>query len=278
MPVQDISVGIIEGADRNTYLRNSIEPRHTGQLLDGLDLSDETDDTDRDSPEDNENTNDSKDKITTNKQLPPGNSQTLPDNFLRLDTNVAGRHVKSVVMSSGLVGGLGIRLCVKLNKDGGGLLHVASEPISLSGVGFGNKSLEFLASPFNSVNLLADKTQRSQSMARALLGSNPAVGDASGFGVGLGRGSLLSILTRLLDGLGTLLVNKLQKLDFTLLQLHGNVITFLDKFIHVLGVANQPNILDGFVEELADASLVEILVRHRGEENGSGRHALRVLG
>lgn len=164
------------------------------------------------------------------------------------------------MVSGGLESGLGIGLGEELDKDSIVLLVVSREPLSLSIVGLGNQLAKLLAAPFDSVDLLANETKGSKTVSRALLVGDPAGSKVSRLGVRGSGGSLLSVGTRLLQEVDALLVDQLEKLDLSLLQLHGGLITLLDNLVQLLGVAWEPNVLDRVVEEGANAGLVEVLL------------------
>jgi hypothetical protein len=150
--------------DTKNDLRDILDPSKTRKSLDRVNLSNDTNDGDGNSPEDNENSNDGVDDISANDNLPPGEVQALPDNVIRLDTDETRSHVEGMVVSGSLESSLGIRLGVELDEHGRVLLIVASEPVSLSIVGLGDEGLQLLAAPFNSINLLANKPQRASTV------------------------------------------------------------------------------------------------------------------
>lgn len=181
------------------------------------------------------------------------------------------------MVSGGLESGLGVGLGEELDKDSIVLLVVSREPLSLSIVGLGNQLAKLLTAPFDSVDLLANETKGSKTVSRALLIGDPAGSKVSRLGIRGSRGSLLSVFTRLLDEVDALLVDQLEKLDLSLLQLHGSLITLLDNLVQLLGVAWEPNVLDRVVEEGTNAGLIEVLLGNGCEEDGSGRDALSIL-
>jgi hypothetical protein len=86
----------------NTYAWDVANPGETRELLEGVNLRDNTHDTNRDGPEDDKGGNNSVHSIAADYQLPPGNVKALPHDITRLDTDVAGRHLQGVVMSGDL--------------------------------------------------------------------------------------------------------------------------------------------------------------------------------
>ena len=259
-----------------TYRRNVSNPGETRELLERIDLGDDTHDTDGDSPEDDEDSNEEVDDIATNDRLPPGNVQVLPDDLLGLDTDVAGRHVQRVMVGDHLERSLGIRLGVKLDEDRVHLLEVSRQILGLGRLSLGHELVKLGTTPFDGVDLLSNKTQRAQTMARAHLVRDPARGEVTSLDILRSR---LGGLARLLGGLDTLLVDGLEQLDLALLELHGRLVTLLDNLVEILGLSSNPYVLDRIgAEDLAETRLIQKLVRDGSEEHGPGRDALGVAG
>ncbi|KAI6767358.1 hypothetical protein HG530_005367 [Fusarium avenaceum] len=254
-------VGVLKG-NRGQKTRDDTEndagdisnPSKAWEGFDSVDLGDNTDNSHRNSPEDDENSNDKGDNVSANDNLPPRELEALPDNLIRLDTDVSRSHLKSMMVSGGLVGSLSIRLSVEFNENSRVLLVVTRKPVALGLVGFGDQSLELLTAPFNGVNLLANESKGASTVRRSLLAGNVAGGEVSSLRIGSGR------------------------LNLCLLELHRNFVAFLDDLVQVLGLTGDPNVLDRIVEESADAGLVKVVLGHRSEEDSTGRDTLGILG
>ncbi|KAI6752243.1 hypothetical protein HG531_006939 [Fusarium graminearum] len=148
--------------------KDTLDPSKAGKSLDGVDLGDNTDNSNRNGPEDDENSNNGGDDVSTDDNLPPRELETVPDNLVRLDANVSRCHVEGMVVSGSLESSLSIRLGVEFNKDSRVLLVVTSEPVGLGLISLGDESLEFLTAPFNGINLFANKSKRASAVREKL--------------------------------------------------------------------------------------------------------------
>lgn len=241
-------------------------------------MRDDTNDTDRNGPEDDECSDEANDCVATDDLLPPRDAQVGPNNLLRADTDNLGAHVEGSVVSNSLVSSLGIGLGFELNEDGTDLLEVSSDELSLGGFGLGDTLVQLVAAPFDSVDLLADQTKETKTVRRALLVGDPARNNVSGFGISFSLRSAGGIIATLLESLVASLVHKLDQLDFGTFELQSSLVTLANELVELLRVTSDPDMTDDSGVHGAKAALIEVVGGDVGEQNNASREAVTVEG
>lgn len=267
--------------DRNTYLRNLLNPGEAGQGFECIHGRDDTDNTNGDSPKDDEDSDEGIHCIASDNNLPPRNAKAFPNNVIRSDTDSLRSHVKRLVVGDGLIGSLSSALGIKFDEDGIDGLTVAGKVLRLLRLHLGDELLQLVASPFDGVDFLAKETKETETVRGALVVRDPSRGNVASLGIIvalLRRLLLLLSITILLGFLGTSLVDSLDKLDFCLFKLHGGIVAVTNGLIELRRISSNPDVLDSVGEHGAEPCLVEIVVWDVGKEDGAGRDAASIVG
>lgn len=262
-----------------TYLGNISDPSQARNILQRVDLGNQTNNTNGNGPEDDEGSNEAIHSIAADNNLPPGNGQALPDDLARLDANRLGFHVQGLVVSDRLVCVLGVALGLEFDKNSVDFLVVARPPVGLGLFDFGNQFLQLVAAPFDGVDLFANEAKKAKTVMRAILVLNPARSNVASLDVttlGISRRRVLCQGLALLQRLGASLVDLCQETNLALFKLHGGLVALLDHFVQLVRLAANPDILDGTIH-VADALLAVVFIRNRGEQNSAGRDPLGVV-
>ena len=252
-------------------------PQEENLLFQEGDLADDTDDADGDGPEDDHGRDEAQDGEAADDALPPGDLERRPYDLGRGHADILGRHVQGLVVREHLVGSLGVRLLVELDKDGANVLAGAGAVVGLGRLDEWQEALQLRAAPVDRVDLLTDEAEQTGAVRGPLLAGDPARRHAARLGI-KGRRGLLGLGTAFLEGLEALAVGGLDELALGLFEAHGHLVALLDQLLQLLGVGRDPDIAHRTLKDLAQARLVKVGCRHRGEEHGARRDAARVEG
>ena len=86
-------------------------------------------------------------------------------------------------MGNDLSRGLGVGLSVELDEDGVDLFILSGSEFGLHGLNLGDQSVEFGATPFDRVDLLADEAKLASAVGRTHLVGDPARGKTAVLGI-----------------------------------------------------------------------------------------------
>ena len=186
--------------------------------------------------------------------------------------------MKSLVMRQRLEGRLSIRLVSELNENTSDRLRLSLSVFCLRSCGSRDKLLQSLAGPVDRVNFLAVQTKFAELVGWSLLLRDPAGSKSTRFSIALSHWFWLCfrVSASLLDSLQSLLVGKLDKLDFGRFQDEGSLVTFLNELVDLGGVTSDPDASNSVTKDLSKLELVKIRLGNRCEEHCSGRDAVRV--
>jgi hypothetical protein len=169
MPYQLLRYQLPDSGTAGIYIRYLVDPSQKRQRLQDADLRDDTNNPHRNSPEDDEDGDQSVHDILPYDDLPPWNRQVRPDNLIRMDSDFLRRHGQAVVVGENLVGNLCLVLRVELDKDCCILLEVACSVVSLSLFRLRDQSQQFSPAPVDGVDFLAPDAKWSKAVRRTHL-------------------------------------------------------------------------------------------------------------
>ena len=239
------------------------------------DVRDKTDECDRNSPEDDQSSDESKDCNSANDSLPPRNLQCLPNDLIGIDADVAWRHMEGLVVRQRLESSLGIRLTSELDEDASNLGGLSGQIACLCGFSLRNQGLQSSTAPIDCVDLLAIQAKLAELVCRTLLLGHPASRERSRFSITCFNWWLV-VTSSFLDGLQSLSISKLNQFHFTSLENLCSLVAFLNQLIDLGGVRSDPNIFDCRTENCSELGLVEVVLGNRCEEYSACRDAIGV--
>lgn len=218
---------------------NLLKPLQPRVLHELWNVGDETDCSNWDSPEDNESCNDAHNSVAADDLLPPRDLERLPDNLIWVHSDIAWRHVKSLVVREHLVGALSIRLLVKGNEDSANRSTSTGSVGGLGGSSIWDELGESFAAVVDSVNLATKETKWSQFHGWTFFVGDPTSSDRAWLSI-----SSCGRLGVLAESLLSVLQSLLYQLDLSSLELERELVSFFNNVINIVTLADNVDVLN----------------------------------